>query len=102
MNPKLYWKALCEDISKSRKVKLKEIIKHYSLDPEASLSQLRGDNGCIIPTHIKYLKDKKYIIEYAEDNSNKYRIAEEYKRLCSEGEYDHPLADLIIKQLGDK
>ena len=101
LNPEIYYRALEKAIGSFGSTALKRIFKKYELDPNKKRSILRGDESCIRPTDIKYLDKKQDIIDFAEDNKYKYRIAEFYHELCStQGKVNHPLAGLIEKQLG--
>lgn len=98
--PQIYYNALNLAINDYGSSSLKKIFKKYELDSNKKRSILRGDNSCIKPTDIKFVEKKQDIIEFAEDDKNKYRIAKYYCKFCESQKISHPLADLIEKQLG--
>ena len=102
LDPYLYWNSLTSTIKSSGSTALKKIIKKFELDKDAKRSVLRGDESCIRPTDLKFLVKKEDIIDFAEDDNNKFKIACMYAELCKNKAIEHPLADLIVKRLDIK
>lgn len=101
LDPKTYYTALVNCIMASKLSQLKSVIKKYGFVDGATISVLRGDKSCIIAQDTKVIAKKHEIIEFAEESSNKYNIALEYKRICEqyETQIDHQLANEVIKVL---
>ena len=83
LNPEKYYEAVKEVIKERKNSTLIQVSDSFSVKQGAVLSNLRGDNCCIIPNKIEMLDKKKDIIEFAEDNANKYDIALKYVELVS-------------------
>ena len=99
LDPQLYYQALSTVIKESKNTKAKLALKKMEFLSDAKTSMLRGDDSCICPKDIKNLKDKKIIIEFAEDSDNKYRIASKYAELNEGNKVQHALAKRIIEIL---
>lgn len=99
LNPEIYWKSICDIISRVGNRKTKAAIKHVEFIQEAHTSKLRGDESFICPKESKYLNDKRIIIEFAESNDNKYLIANKYAEYCSAQPINHSLKIEIEKVL---
>lgn len=97
LDPKCYYEAVMKCISNSNNNKLKSIAKKYKFVDTAAVSVLRGDNSCICATDCKVITEKSKIIEFAENPTNKYEIANIYKSVCeqSDGVIEHKLEKSI-------
>ncbi|MBR3355009.1 MAG: hypothetical protein IKG47_06580 [Oscillospiraceae bacterium] len=95
LDPYIYYQAIFEAIKRFGDRSLKTIIKKYQYVSDAKCSRIRGDDSCIRATDVKYLDKKQKIIDFVENDANKYQIAELYTSLCEGKEVNHPLADKI-------
>ncbi len=102
LNPQIYYNAIKEAIKQKKDNDLIKIFNNYNLIEDAPNSVIRGDNACIRATAIEYVSEKKRIIDFIEDETNKKKIAQLYSRMCQESNKKiiHPLANLIMKKLG--
>lgn len=99
LNPRVYYESVGLSIQNKGEESLKEIWNGFEFVEESKRSNLRGDNACIKPKDVKWLEKKNQIIEFAENNNNKYEIAQQYMMLCEKTNIEHPLAELIAKEL---
>lgn len=99
LNPEMYWQAVSATIEARGTSAQKKALKNVEFVEGASLSLLRGDDSCICPKEGKFLKDKKAIIAFAENTSNKYAIANKYASLSKGKNVQHELTALIVEQL---
>ncbi len=100
LNPELYYQALAEAIKNDGDRGLKSVFKKFAFVSETPRSRLRGDTSCIRAIDVKYIDKKQKIIDFAENNEQKYKIAEIYSQLCKGKKVEHPLADQIAARLG--
>jgi predicted ATP-dependent endonuclease of OLD family len=100
LNPDIYYQAIAEAIKRSGDRSLKTAFKKYTFVPGSKRSRIRGDESCIRVTDVKFIDKKQLIVDFVEDDTNKYQIAEIYASLCEGKDVDHPLADQIAARLG--
>lgn len=98
LDPKFYWEAITRCIKREKNIKLRNTIKKYSINDNATVSVLRGDESCIQATDSSVISKKKDIIEYVEKEENKLKIAEMYVKVCEESKekVQHQLYERIV------
>ena len=101
LEPKTYYLALQDCISKSKNNQLKGIFKKYAFVEESPTSVLRGDKSCIIAQDPKVISSKQKILDFAEESENKYSIAKSYKEICEKSgeKVEHDLEKEIVRVL---
>lgn len=100
LNPQLYYEAVSEAISNTKDRSLKITFRKYEFVSDAPRSIFRGDGACIRAKDASYIPKKRQILNFVEDDTNKKIIADIYAKKCCGKNVNHPLADLIAKQLG--
>lgn len=96
--PELYFQAIERVVNNYEQKELESILKQHEVRKDAQNSMLRNDASCIKPKSLDVIEDKHKIIEFAEDDSHKKEIAEEYRNLYRnlEAKPEHALKKEIM------
>ncbi len=96
--PQIYYDSIVDVIRSESDGEELDVISKFVFDNTAKTSRLRGDKSCIQPTDINYIGKKQTIIQFAENDSNKYKIAQKYVDIYQNNEYgqEHQLKVALL------